>query len=60
MNKKILKQLEKAKEASKKFSLLSHSKRILILKNLAQELRKNKKIIIAVMNSIFLIRLVIL
>ena len=48
MNKEILKQLNKSKEASKKFSLLSHSKRILILKNLAQELRKNKKIIIAV------------
>lgn len=46
MNKKILRQLKKAKENSKKFSLLPHAKRILILKNLAKELRKNKKLII--------------
>ncbi|MFA6257574.1 MAG: glutamate-5-semialdehyde dehydrogenase [Candidatus Paceibacterota bacterium] len=46
MNKNILKQLNKAKVASLKFGLLSHAKRILILKNLAKELRKNKKLII--------------
>ncbi len=46
MNKKILKQLNNAKEASRSLGLLSHTKRILILKNLAQELRKNKKLII--------------
>jgi len=46
MNKIILKQFNKAKEASKEFSLLSHAKRILILKNLAKELRNNKKLII--------------
>ncbi|MFA6353624.1 MAG: glutamate-5-semialdehyde dehydrogenase [Candidatus Paceibacterota bacterium] len=46
MNKNILKQLNKAKEASQKFSLLSHAKRILILKNLADGLYKNKKLII--------------
>lgn len=48
MDKKILKQLNNAKEASREFSLLSHSKRILILKNLVKELRKNKESIIAV------------
>ena len=46
MNKIILKQLNKAAEASKEFGLLPHAKRILILKNLARELRKNKKLII--------------
>lgn len=46
MDKKILKQLNNAKEASLKFSLLPHAKRILILKNLANELRKNKELII--------------
>ncbi|MFA6177718.1 MAG: glutamate-5-semialdehyde dehydrogenase [Candidatus Paceibacterota bacterium] len=46
MNKKILQQLNKAKKASKKFSLLSYAQRTLILKNLAKELRKNKKLII--------------
>ena len=46
MNKIILKQLNNAKKASAPFGLLSHAKRILILKNLAKELRKNKKIII--------------
>lgn len=46
MNKTILKQLSKAKEASFKFALLPHTKRILILKNLANELRKNKELII--------------
>lgn len=48
MNKKILKQLNNAKKASVSFSLSSHSERILILKNLAKELRKNKKMIISV------------
>ena len=42
-NKNILKQLSKAKNASKQFGLSSHAKRILVLKNLAKELRKNKK-----------------
>jgi len=46
MNKKILQQLNKAKKASISFSLLPHSIRNLILKNLAKELRKNKKSII--------------
>ncbi|MDD5720991.1 MAG: glutamate-5-semialdehyde dehydrogenase [Candidatus Pacebacteria bacterium] len=46
MDKKILKQLNKAKEASREFALLPHSKRILILKNIVKELRKNKKTII--------------
>ena len=46
MNKIILKQLNNAKKASETFGLLSHTKRILILKNLAKELRKNKKVII--------------
>ena len=45
-NKNILKQLNNAKRVSVEFGLLSHSKRILVLKNLAKELRKNKKIII--------------
>lgn len=45
-NKKIFKQLNNAKEASQDFGISSHSKRILILKNLANELRKNKKQII--------------
>src|SRR3989339_543376 len=45
-NKNILEQLNKAKKASVGFGLLPHSKRILILKNLAKELRKNKKKII--------------
>ncbi len=42
---KTLKQLHKAKEVSSSFGLLPHSKRVLILKNLAQNLRQNKKII---------------
>lgn len=46
MNKKILKQLNLVKEASIAFGISSHAKRILILKNLAKELRKNKKLII--------------
>lgn len=46
MNNRILKQLQRAKSASKNFGLLPHAKRILILKNLAKELRKNKKLII--------------
>lgn len=46
MNKIILKQLNKAKKSSTLFGLSSHSERILILKNLAKELRKNKKLII--------------
>jgi len=46
MNKTILKQLNNAKKASTLFGLSSHSDRILILKNLARELRKNKKLII--------------
>src|SRR3989338_3625131 len=45
-NKNILKQLNNAKRVSVEFGLLSHSKRILVLKNLAKELRKNKKKII--------------
>ncbi len=46
MNKNILKQLNNAKRASMLFGLLPHAQRILILKNLVKELRKNKKIII--------------
>ena len=46
MNKNILKQLNNAKRASMLFGLLPHDQRILILKNLVKELRKNKKIII--------------
>ena len=46
MNTKILKQLHSAKRASTQFGLLSHAKRILILKNLAKGLRQNKKEII--------------
>ncbi|MEK7104631.1 MAG: glutamate-5-semialdehyde dehydrogenase, partial [Patescibacteria group bacterium] len=46
MQKKILKQLNNAKKASILFGLFSHSQRILILKNLAKELRKNKRLII--------------
>ncbi len=46
MNKAILKQLNNAKKASGAFQLLPHTKRILILKNLAKELRKSKKVII--------------
>ena len=45
-NKNILKQLNSAKKTSILFGLLSHTKRILILKNLAKEIRKNKKLII--------------
>src|SRR3989338_513008 len=45
-NKNILKQLNNAKKASESFGLLPHEKRALILKNLAKELRKNKKSII--------------
>jgi glutamate-5-semialdehyde dehydrogenase len=45
-NKNILKQLNNAKKASISFGLSSHAQRILILKNLAKELRKNKKNII--------------
>ena len=47
MHKRINKQLNKAKSASISFGLLPHSERILILKNLAKELRKNKKMIIS-------------
>ncbi len=46
VNKNILKQLNNAKEASMPFGLLPHAKRILILKNLVKELRKNKKRVI--------------
>ena len=46
MNKKIEKQLNNAKKASASFGLLSHAQRVLILKNIAKELRKNKKLII--------------
>ena len=46
MNKNILKQLNNAKKASISFGLLPHAKRILILQNLAKELRKNKRLII--------------
>ncbi|MFA5095405.1 MAG: glutamate-5-semialdehyde dehydrogenase [Candidatus Paceibacterota bacterium] len=46
MNKIILKQLNNAKKVSASFGLLPHVKRILILKNLAKELRKNKKLIV--------------
>jgi glutamate-5-semialdehyde dehydrogenase len=45
-NRKILKQLEKAKEVSVPFGIFPHAKRVLILKNLARGLRKNKKEII--------------
>ena len=47
VNKNVLHQLNKAKKASREFSLLPHTKRVLILKNLARELRRNKKAIIA-------------
>jgi glutamate-5-semialdehyde dehydrogenase len=47
MNEKILKQLNNAKEASKKLGLLPHAQRVLILKNLTKELRKNKQLIIS-------------
>jgi glutamate-5-semialdehyde dehydrogenase len=43
MNKAILKQLNKAKSAEVEFGLSPHAKRILVLKNLYRELRKNKK-----------------
>lgn len=46
MNKNLLKQLNNAKKASVSFGLLPHAKRILILKNLVKELRKNKKSVI--------------
>ncbi|MFA5936792.1 MAG: glutamate-5-semialdehyde dehydrogenase [Candidatus Paceibacterota bacterium] len=46
MQKKIQKQLNNAKNASIPFGLLSHAKRILILKNIIKELKKNKKEII--------------
>ncbi len=46
MNKKLLGQLNKAKNASRKLGLLSLAKRNSILKNLALELRKNKTLII--------------
>jgi glutamate-5-semialdehyde dehydrogenase len=42
MDKKILKQLNKAQAASKDLGLLTHAKRILILKNIARGLRLNK------------------
>lgn len=45
MQKRIQKQLNNAKKASIFFGLTPHSKRILVLKNLAKELRKNKKLI---------------
>ncbi len=45
MPNKIIKQLEKAKKASHETGLLAHAKRILILKNLAREIRRNKKAI---------------
>ncbi|MES2023071.1 MAG: glutamate-5-semialdehyde dehydrogenase [Patescibacteria group bacterium] len=47
MDKKLLKQLQNAKTASAELGLLSGAKRNLILKNLAQLLRKNKKLIIS-------------
>ena len=46
MRKNILEQLHKAKKASEELGLLPHAKRILILKNLAGGLRRNKKTII--------------
>ena len=46
MSKIILKQLNNAKKVSEDFGLLSHAKRILILKNLIKELQKNKKVIL--------------
>ena len=46
MSKAILKQLNQAKKASMSLSLLPHSKRILILRNIAKGLRRNKKLII--------------
>ena len=46
MDKNIFKQLNKAKKASVQFGLLSHVTRILILKNLAKGLRRNKKAIL--------------
>jgi glutamate-5-semialdehyde dehydrogenase len=46
MQRNILKQLNNAKRASISFGLSSHTKRILILKNLIKELNKNKKEII--------------
>src|SRR5258708_1484852 len=46
MNKNIEKQLKKAKNASLAFSILPHSKRILVLKNICSGLRENKKLII--------------
>jgi len=48
MNKIIEKQLNNAKKASMSLGLLPHAQRILILKNLVKELRKNKKLIIKV------------
>ena len=42
-NKNILKQLNNAKKASILFGLLPHKQRVLVLKNLAKELRRNKK-----------------
>lgn len=45
MDKKILKQLQKAKRAGESLGLSALSKRNLILKNLAKELSKNKKYI---------------
>jgi glutamate-5-semialdehyde dehydrogenase len=47
MNKNILQQLNKAKIAAEKLALLPHPKRMLILKNLAKNLRANKKTIIS-------------
>ncbi len=46
MNKNILKQLNKAKESSISLGVLSHSKRILVLKNIIKGLEANKKQII--------------
>lgn len=46
MNKDTLKQLNKAKKASEVLGLLPHTKRVLVLKNLAKELRRNKKVVI--------------
>lgn len=47
MNKIIYKKLQKAKAAAQELAILQHSKRILILKNLAENLRQNKKEIIS-------------
>jgi glutamate-5-semialdehyde dehydrogenase len=47
MNTEILQQLEKAKIGSRDLALLPHAKRNQILKNLAKNLRNNKKIIIS-------------